>query len=296
MDFDVAYYKQLLDHLAEGVYFTDRDRRILYWNHAAEVLTGYETDEVLGSYCHDNILRHVDADDKPLCENDCPIDCAMHENKTISDRVFLFHKDGHRVPVNVKASPVFDEAGEMVGAIEVFSDATDQIELEGLNHGLRKLIRIDPLTRLPNRRALLDSVHKEYLRFARYGTLFSIIFIEIVNFEVIIDSFNRETADKTLQWFARKLLSGFRKADMPSYWSGEKFVVLLPNAGAKAAEKAADKVRHLLAGQLCTETGSFISADFGVTEITRQDSIERILKRAERALTEAKEKGGVVRL
>ena len=72
----------------------------------------------------------------------------------------------------------------------------------------------------------------------------------------------------------------------------------MPNAGAKAAEKAAEKVRMQLAGQLCPETGSFIVSSFGVTEIGRQDSIERLLQRAERALLQSKEqgRGKVVRL
>ncbi len=298
MDFDVAYYKQLLDHLAEGVYFTDCDRRILYWNRSAEMLTGYRTDEVLGSYCHDNILRHVDEDDRPLCNDACPLSRAMESSRTVSERAFLYHKEGYRLPVQIRVSPVFDAAGTMVGAVEIFSDATDQVELEALNSGLRKLIRIDPLTRLPNRRALLDAMHKEYLRFARYGTLFAVIFIEIDNFGLIVDSYDKQAGDDTLTWFARKLLGGFRKADMPSRWSGPKFAVLLPNAGAKAAEKAAEKIRQLLAGQLCPETGSFISAGFGVTEVSRKDTIERLLKRAERALAQARGegKGGVVRL
>ena len=298
MDFDVAYYKQLLDHIAEGVYFTDRERRILYWNYAAENLTGYAADDVLGAFCYDGILQHVDENDQPLCDAGCPVKQAMDTEVTVSIRAFLAHRDGHRLPVQIRVSPVFTEQRKLVGAVEVFADASDQVELETLNQNLRQLIRVDPLTRLPNHRALLDAMLKEYLRFARYGTLFSVILIELESFNQIVASCGQEAGTETLQWFARKLLGGFRKADMPSRWSAQRFAVLLPNAGGPAAEKAANKVRQQLAGQLCPATGSFILASFGVAEINRQDTLQRIMKRAERALALSREKkrGDVVRM
>ena len=298
MDFDVAYYKQLLDHLAEGVYFTDLERRILYWNQAAENLTGYPADDVLGAFCHDRILQHVDDNDKPLCDDRCPVRQAMEAETTVSIRAFLAHRDGHRLPVQIRVSPVFTEQGKLVGAVEIFADASDQIELESLNQNLRRMIRVDPLTRLPNHRALLDAMQKEYLRFARYGTRFSIILIELENFNQIVANCGQEAGTEVLQWFARKLLGGFRKADMPGRWLGQRFVILLPNAGAMAAEKAASKVRQQLTSQLCPATGSYIHASIGVTEVSRKDTLERMMKRAERALEQSRdlERGGVVRL
>ncbi len=49
-------YKEILDHLYEGVYFVDRERYITYWNQAAERITGFAATKVLGSRCSDNIL------------------------------------------------------------------------------------------------------------------------------------------------------------------------------------------------------------------------------------------------
>ena len=55
------FYRELLEHLTDGIYFTDRERRIGYWNKGAEKLTGYTREEVIGKRCMDNILVHVDA-------------------------------------------------------------------------------------------------------------------------------------------------------------------------------------------------------------------------------------------
>jgi PAS domain S-box-containing protein len=51
----------LLDQLSEGVYFVDPARRIQSWNRGAEALTGYAASGVVGRFCHDNLLNHVDA-------------------------------------------------------------------------------------------------------------------------------------------------------------------------------------------------------------------------------------------
>lgn len=46
--YEPGFYKELLDHLSDGVYFVDRERRILYWNEGASRLTGYTAEELLG--------------------------------------------------------------------------------------------------------------------------------------------------------------------------------------------------------------------------------------------------------
>ena len=71
------FYKTLLDNLSEGVYFVDRDRRISYWNKAAEALTGRTAAEVLGFRCSDNILVHTDDAGTQLCLTGCPLNATM---------------------------------------------------------------------------------------------------------------------------------------------------------------------------------------------------------------------------
>ena len=56
-------YRQIIEGMFDGVYFTDRNRVITFWNKAAEQITGYTADEVMGSRCADAILMHVDESD-----------------------------------------------------------------------------------------------------------------------------------------------------------------------------------------------------------------------------------------
>ena len=67
------FFRRLLEELYEGVYFVDTHRRITYWNRAAERISGYAADEVVGHFCQDNILNHVDDMGTQLCFGRCPL-------------------------------------------------------------------------------------------------------------------------------------------------------------------------------------------------------------------------------
>ena len=71
------FYKTLLDDLYDAVYFVDPERHILYWNHAAEALTGYAAAEVVGKRCSDDVLCHVDESGRTLCRGECPVSRSM---------------------------------------------------------------------------------------------------------------------------------------------------------------------------------------------------------------------------
>lgn len=67
------FYKKILDHLSDGVYFVDRHRNIVYWNTGAEKISGYLAEQVVGHNCGNAILRHVDGEGRPLCQDGCPL-------------------------------------------------------------------------------------------------------------------------------------------------------------------------------------------------------------------------------
>ena len=115
-------YHAILDNLYDGVYFVDRDRKITYWNKGAERITGYPAAEVVGSRCFDNILMHVDGHGTLLCKELCPLAATMLDGVERTADVYLQHKDGHRVSVNVRITPLRNEGGAVTGGVEVFTD------------------------------------------------------------------------------------------------------------------------------------------------------------------------------
>jgi PAS domain S-box-containing protein len=121
-DFSPTFYATLLDNLYDGVYFVDRERRITFWNKAAERITGFTKAEVVGKRCADNLLRHVDNRGNSLCEGACPLSYTLNDSQPRSASVFLHHKDGHRLPVAIRVAPITDHQQKIVGAVEIFRD------------------------------------------------------------------------------------------------------------------------------------------------------------------------------
>ena len=122
---------ELLNSLADAAYVTDLDRKIVFWSHAAERLTGWSAEEVVNHHCSDNILVHVDKDGNPLCGHiHCPLHRAMVTGETSGQPLLLFaqHRQGHRVPLQVSVAPLRDATGHTIGGVEVFRDLTSGLK------------------------------------------------------------------------------------------------------------------------------------------------------------------------
>ena len=131
LDFETLKTESLLEALPDGAYITDRTRRILYWNAAAERITGWQSVDVVGRCCSDNILVHVDKDKHPLCGQEyCPLHRAMVTGRTSTAPVLVFAKSkaGPRIPVEVTVAPLRNSEGEVVGGVELFRDMSATID------------------------------------------------------------------------------------------------------------------------------------------------------------------------
>lgn len=145
---DTKNFRRVLLSIADGVYMTDRNRKIIFWNRACEEITGFSSKDILGHKCSDNILNHVDVNGNPLCETDlCPLHQCMAKGVPGDKPVLVRAKrrDGSRVIVEVSVAPIMREDGEVIGGIEVFRDATLEQEmretkakfLSAITHDLR---------------------------------------------------------------------------------------------------------------------------------------------------------------
>jgi sigma-B regulation protein RsbU (phosphoserine phosphatase) len=117
--------EMILNHTNDGIYVTDPDCRILYWNQACERITGWRAEEVLGKLCSEGILMHVDRQGNRLCQPGlCPLHRCMASNTLSSEPVMVYanHKEGHRVPVAVSVAPMHDPGGRVIAGVEVFRD------------------------------------------------------------------------------------------------------------------------------------------------------------------------------
>lgn len=221
---DEYFYKNLLDNIYDGVYFVDINRQIVYWNRSAENLTGYRSPEMVGRYCWDNILMHVNNEGISLCKGFCPLVRAMAEQRMLEQEVFLRHKDGHRVPVLVRASPVRDSNGQVIGAVEIFSDNSPKITLIQRIEEIQKMALLDPLTQLGNRAYADNHLHARLDEMYRYNGSFGVLFIDIDHFKEVNDSYGHEVGDKVLKMVARTLRNSVRASDIVARWGARNLL------------------------------------------------------------------------
>ena len=123
--------ENILDFLADGVYITNVDRQIVYWNKAAEQITGWSKKDVEGLSCMDGLLCHVDRKNRRLCGKDtCPLHRAIITGKSSTVPIIVFAKrpDGNRVPMQVHVAPVRNTAGDIIGGVEVFRDMSETMD------------------------------------------------------------------------------------------------------------------------------------------------------------------------
>jgi PAS domain S-box-containing protein len=114
--------KAFFDDLEDGAYYVDTARKIIYWNKAAETITGYESSHVINAHCFNNILMHIDEKGNFLCGTKCPLAETVKSGAGREATVFLLHKDGHRVKVLVLVAPVRDANDRIIGAVEIFQE------------------------------------------------------------------------------------------------------------------------------------------------------------------------------
>jgi diguanylate cyclase (GGDEF)-like protein/PAS domain S-box-containing protein len=243
---DEDLFRKLSNSISEGVYRLDAERRIVFWNGAAERITGYSESEALGKRCMDNMLRHVDSSGCELCVGGCPVSAAMADGRPREAEVFLHHKDGHRVPVMVKVLPLAAEGGTSSGAIEVFSDRSDRSELLAELEDLRKESLVDPLTGLGNRRFADMSLDAALLDQAESGSAFGVLMLDIDRFKRVNDEFGHPIGDRALRMVAWTMANAIRRRDSAARWGGEEFLVIAPGADVAVLAEIAERVRVLV--------------------------------------------------
>jgi diguanylate cyclase (GGDEF)-like protein/PAS domain S-box-containing protein len=284
---------RLLDELNEGVYLTDRQRRITFWNKAAERISGYERREVLGRRCAANILIHVDRRGRSLCRGLCPLARTLGDGRRRRSQIFLHHKDGHRVPVRVRALPLRDGQGAITGAAELFSDVPDQLDLGTRLEELQRLAMVDRLTGVANRYHTEKNLEARLEEFQRFKWPLGVIFFDIDDFKQVNDRHSHRVGDRALRMVARTLQANVRAIDQVGRWGGEEFLVLLRNADRRNLRRVAEKLRLLVESSVFWVMGDPVRVTLsgGAAMARPGDSLAELVDRADRLMYRAKRAG-----
>lgn len=179
----------------------------------------------------------------------------------------------------------------LIAALYFFSSYQHRFQIAQISvDEWARMANTDALTGLANRRRMAEAIESELLRFARYGTPFSIILIDVDHFKTVNDRWGHAVGDQVLTALAQRGAETLREVDAMGRWGGEEFVMMLPET---PLAQSLDKARALCAHVACAPLldAHAITVSCGVAAAIEGDDLDTLIDRADAALYAAKREG-----
>jgi len=145
---DARFFSLIFDTVPQGIFTIDEGACITSFNRAAEELTGYEEEDVLGRPC-----REVFKAD--MCERNCPLKRSISTGeRTEAWELTVSTRDGRRIPIAISTAALIDEHGRVIGGVEMFRDISTEETLKKQLYGLYR--SEDIVTKSPAMKAVLE--------------------------------------------------------------------------------------------------------------------------------------------
>jgi two-component system cell cycle response regulator len=185
---------------------------------------------------------------------------------------------------------------------EILARVTTQIRrwryTERLRHSVKASIEMaitDPLTGLYNRRYLETHLANMMDHYVNRGKALSVVAVDVDYFKAINDTHGHDTGDKVLQELSLRMRENMRSLDLCCRVGGEEFIVVLPNTTIDVASLIAERLRKAVASKsfpVGTRQPLPVTISAGVSTLGgADDTLEKLLKRADNALYQAKRDG-----
>ncbi len=280
-----------LNSLAEAIIATDERGRITFMNPAAERLTGSEAAQATGKLLEE-IISLVDESDRRLLAD--PVHQALVSGApvTLGRRALLLSRStGGERSIELSASPVRNEAKEVVGAALLLHDVT---ELRGLARQMSYQATHDALTGLVNRREFERRLEEAIDSGHRGDGQHVLCYLDLDRFKLVNDTSGHLAGDSMLREVAKLLRDAVRDSDTVARLGGDEFGMLLIGCPLEKARQIADDV--------CRSVGDYrfvwkdrifnIGVSIGLVEISRESgTLEELMAAADTACYVAKKQG-----
>jgi diguanylate cyclase (GGDEF)-like protein len=219
----------------------------------------------------------------------------MNDGIARNGEIFLHHKEGHRVPVTVRAFPLRNAQGMVEGAVEIFNDNTYQSMMLERIAQFEKMAYLDALTGVANRRFTEMTLQSRLDERQRYGWSFGVLFIDVDHFKNVNDQHGHAVGDLVLTMVAKTLSNSVRSFDFVGRWGGEEFIAILSNVDAIELHTFANRLRalveqsHLAGGT--SDQPVRVTASIGATITRVEDTLTTLVQRADGHMYASKKAG-----
>ena len=271
----------------DGIWDWDIETDELFLSKRWKEIVGYKDDELENKVGVFESLLHPN--DKDRVEKYLS-SYLKGEFRHYSTEFRMKHKNGTYRWILARGEALYNDDGKPYRMAGSHTDITEKKEME---RKLESLAATDELSKLWNRRYFFNVGDKECKRADRYKAKLSLLMVDIDHFKEVNDTYGHAAGDLVLKGVSEIFIHGLRDVDIAARIGGEEFAVLMPNTDVAGAMIVAERLRHNI------EMLNFehedrnikITISLGVTECCGKSSIDEMLKRADKALYEAKNAG-----
>jgi len=279
---DPEIFQSVLDSLLTGIYVADGKGKIVFWNREAERITGHLRHEVIGRSGEKSILAQCNDKTCSGGAENCSLDDVQKEGKPKELRVALHHKQGHSVPVLLRLTPIrtcHSSINYVAGTFDELRPMTDQ------RRNRRSPIPQSCLdkTGVSNRGFTQFHLRESLAGLAEYQIPFSILCIELEQFDRLRTAYGREASEAIARVVAETLRDSLRPDDFVGRWADDQFLTILSNCGAQGVGNAAARIHKAVANSGIQWWGDWLKASTLLGYATAQagDTIQSLVQRAQ---------------
>jgi PAS domain S-box-containing protein/diguanylate cyclase (GGDEF)-like protein len=233
----------LLDSLPNGVWFADRQGIIRFWSKRAEAITGFTANEVLGAPFHD-ILSYCGETGQPAAG--VPLRETLEDKLERHAHMFLLHKQGHRIAVEVRTMPVRSATGEMIGASEIIGESKDVAALVRRGRALNQHGLWDEKIESASQEYMQKQLELRLEHFREDGIAAGALLIEIDHLGDRDRNLGREAGDQLLRMVSRTTLLCIRFTDISGRWEHNSILAIMELPASANLTIAAERIRALI--------------------------------------------------
>ena len=284
--------QQLLEALPVGTAVHESSGKLIYLNRVGRALLEVDrTPETPAEELSDKFQTYHTETQKLYPLEEIPAIRALKGETVYVDNMEL-RQPNQTVPIEIWASPIYDNRNQIVFSVVAFQDISDRKRTaEQLIYNSLH----DTLTNLPNRALLLQRLELALTRAQQTGNYrFAVLFLDLDRFKVFNDSLGHLVGDRILIATANKLRQIVQSADLAARLGGDEFVVLLEdNEDVQSASRVAEKILTELQSPLPIEGREVVvSTSIGIVlgTVAYEDAND-LLRDADIALYRAKAKG-----
>jgi PAS domain S-box-containing protein len=269
-------FRHVLEDLPAGIYIVDGERRIRFWNHGAEHLTGYLAHEVVGHVLEDAV-QACDRRGNSLSGEHCPVRMTLSQRQPQQCTAFYLHKNGHRTAVRIHTRPILEYGDSIGGATILFEEAFVRREESNapVMYGC-----LDAITGIPSSRLTRAVLNECMAGMAESHTGFGLLRIRLLGLEEFCLKHGPQSVAPFMRTAAQTLRHSLDEENFLGCWENHEFLAVLNSESPAMAAMKADILWNLLRHSEVLWWGDrfLIDAEVAYTVATFGTGLESLLR------------------